>query len=318
MPTRLDSLAASSTIVADTGEIDLIERFRPEDCTTNPSLLLKAARCGDYEALVDEAIAWGRGRGSSRDDRLALIMDRLAVTFGSRLARLVPGRVSTEVDAALSFNTEATVAKAEGLISLYEDLGVGRERVLIKIAATWEGVQAAGHLQRSGIDCNMTLIFSKAQAVASAEAGAFLISPFVGRITDWYRNAEGRDYSAEEDPGVNSVRDIYQYFKAHGLGTVVMAASFRSRAQIEALAGCDRLTIAPALLDELAGLEGDVQRRLDPLAAATLPVARMDVSEPAFRWQLNQDAMATEKLAEGIRRFHDDGQALTRYLAERL
>lgn len=317
MPTRLESLATSSTIVADTGEIDLIERFRPEDCTTNPSLLLKASRCGDYDALVDDAIAWGRGQPGSVDDRLEQIMNRLAVNFGTRLTQLVPGRVSTEVDAALSFDTEATIARAEALIGLYDELGVGRERVLIKIAATWEGIQAARHLQRSGIDCNMTLIFSKVQAVASAEAGAFLISPFVGRITDWYRNAEGRDYPANEDPGVLSVREIWEYFKSHDLKTVVMAASFRTRGQIEALAGCDRLTIAPTLLDELAANAGDVPRQLDVTKASTKAIATVDVSEPAFRWQLNQDPMATEKLAEGIRRFHEDGMALRQSLRER-
>ncbi len=314
MSSRLQSLAGSSTIVADTGEIGLIERFRPQDCTTNPSLLLQAAQQPAYRTLVEEAVAWGRDRTGGREGDIHAMADRLSVLFGRELTRLVPGTVSTEVDAVLSFDTEATVAKAEQLLAAYDELGVSKDRILIKIAATWEGIQAAAQLQKRGIHCNMTLIFSLSQAVASAEADAFLISPFVGRITDWYRARQAEDFPAEEDPGVRSVREIYHYFKGHGYSTVVMAASFRHRGQIEALAGCDRLTIAPALLDELAELPGDVSRALTPDAArAQLPPA-IDVSERAFRWQLNENPMATEKLSEGIRRFHADSVSLKRYL----
>ena len=317
MTTRLESLARASTIVADTGEIGLIERFRPQDCTTNPSLLLKAAQLDDYQSLVSDAVSWGKGRTAGREGDIDAILDRLAVNFGRELTRLVPGYVSTEVDAALSFDAGATIEKAHQLIGMYEAIGVARERVLIKVASTWEGVQAARELQRAGINCNMTLIFNKVQAVACAEAGAFLISPFVGRITDWYKNATGRDFSAEEDPGVQSVREIYQYFKAHGHETVVMAASFRHTGQVEALAGCDRLTISPQLLDELSAAEGEVPRRLDP-GRIEDDMAPLDVSEKAFRWALNEDAMATEKLAEGIRRFHADAVKLRGHLASLL
>lgn len=315
MSSRLQSLAGSSTIVADTGEIGLIERFRPQDCTTNPSLLLKAAQLDAYRPLVDEAVAWGRGRTATREGDVEAMADRLSVLFGRELTRLVPGLVSTEVDAALSFDADATVAKAEQLLASYRELGVPADRILIKIAATWEGIEAARQLQQRGINCNMTLIFSLAQAVASAEADACLISPFVGRITDWYRERQDQDFPAESDPGVLSVREIYRYFKAHGYATVVMAASFRHCGQIEALAGCDRLTIAPALLDELAGQPGTVPRVLDPETARQQPPAVIDVSEAAFRWLLNADPMATEKLADGIRRFHADSLSLQRYLA---
>ncbi len=315
MTTRLQSLAQSSTIVADTGEIGLIEKFRPRDCTTNPSLLLKAAQLEDYQALVADAVAWGRGRTGSRDGDIDAVLDRLAVNFGRELTRLVPGHVSTEVDAALSFDAGATIEKAHRLIDMYAEQGVTADRILIKVASTWEGVQAARELQRSGINCNMTLIFSKAQAVACAEAGAYLISPFVGRITDWYKASTGKDYTPEEDPGVRSVQEIYTYFKARGHETVVMAASFRTAAQVEALAGCDRLTISPQLLEELSSRDGEVRRRLDPEQARQQDVRPMDVSERAFRWALNEDAMATEKLAEGIRRFHADAVKLRQYLA---
>ena len=315
MSSRLHSLAGSSTIVADTGEIGLIERFRPQDCTTNPSLLLKAARLDAYRPLVEEAVAWGRGRTATREGDIGAMADRLSVLFGRELTRLIPGMVSTEVDAALSFDTAATVAKAEQLLESYRELGVASDRILIKIAATWEGVRAAAQLQQRGINCNMTLIFSLAQAVASAEAGAFLISPFVGRITDWYRSRQDTDFPAESDPGVLSVREIYRYFKAHGYATVVMAASFRHCGQIEALAGCDRLTIAPSLLDELARESGTVPRALDPDTARQQPPEAIDVSEAAFRWLMNEDPMATEKLADGIRRFHVDSLGLRQYLA---
>ncbi len=316
MTTRLQSLAQSSTIVADTGEIGLIERFRPQDCTTNPSLLLKAAQVEDYRELVDEAVAWGKGRTGSREDDVDAIMDRLAVNFGRELTRLVPGYVSTEVDAALSFDTAGTIEKAHRLIDLYAELDVPAERILIKVASTWEGVQAARELQRSGINCNMTLIFNQVQAVACAEADAFLISPFVGRITDWYKASTGKDYAPEDDPGVQSVRSIFEYFKAHVHQTVVMAASFRTTGQVEALAGCDRLTISPQLLDELSGREGEVPLRLDAAAAGKADIPAIDASERGFRWAINEDAMATEKLAEGIRRFHADAEKLRQHLAK--
>ena len=312
MTTRLQSLAQSSTIVADTGEIGLIEQFRPQDCTTNPSLLLKAAQLETYQSLVTAALAWGRGRTGNKDGDIDAALDRLAVNFGCELAQLVPGYVSTEVDAALSFNTDATIRKAEHLIELYAEREVPAERILIKIAATWEGIQAARALQSAGINCNMTLIFNPVQAIACAEAGARLISPFVGRITDWYSAQTGQNYAPDDDPGVQSVRDIYHYFKAHHYPTIVMAASFRTTGQIEALAGCDRMTIAPQLLDALNSAQGTVKRRLSP--GNTPNIAPVDCSEPALRWALNQDAMATEKLAEGIRRFHADTVKLRHYL----
>ncbi|WP_435105854.1 transaldolase [Arhodomonas sp. AD133] len=312
MTTRLDNLSKLSTIVADTGEIELIERFRPQDCTTNPSLLLKAVHMDAYRDLVDDAVDWGRDRAGTRDRDVEAVLDRLAVNFGSELLRLVPGYVSTEVDAALSFDTQGTIDKARQLIELYRERDVDPQRVLIKIAATWEGIQAARVLQREGINCNMTLIFSLAQAVACAEAGAFLVSPFVGRITDWYKAATGEDYAPDDDPGVQSVKRIYEYFKAYGHQTVVMAASFRTTGQVEALAGCDRLTISPQLLDELRASGGEVPRRLYPDMGGE--VEALDVSEPNFRWLLNEDAMATEKLAEGIRRFHADTATLREHV----
>lgn len=315
MSSKLESLAHHSTIVADTGEIEMIRRFRPADCTTNPSLLLKAAQMPAYRPLVDDALAWGRGRSGSREGDLDAILDRLAVSFGTELTRIVPGYVSTEVDAALSFDSEGTIAKAHRLLEMYRELDVPRERILIKVASTWEGVRAAEQLQGEGINCNMTLIFSPAQAVACAEAGAHLVSPFVGRITDWYKNAEGRDYAPEEDPGVDSVRRIYETFKARGHDTIVMAASFRTTGQIEALAGCDRLTISPALLEELSSTAGETPRKLATDASEARGSAPRDIDETEFRWVLNEDAMATEKLAEGIRRFHTDSVKLRDYVA---
>ena len=271
MPSKLDQLKSMTTIVADTGDMEAIRAFKPTDCTTNPTLILKAAQMPGYKHLVDEAIVWGRSRGAVSSQ----VTDRLAVNFGAELAKIVPGRVSTEVDADLSFDTQGSIDKARHLISEYEARGVGRERILIKLASTWEGIRAAEVLQREGIDCNMTLLFSLAQAVACAEAGAFLISPFVGRILDWYKKAEGRDYTAETDPGVLSVRRIYSYYKANDIQTVVMGASFRSVGEIEALAGCDRLTISPNLLEELAKAEGDLPRKLDPAKADPDLPARM-------------------------------------------
>ena len=301
MASQLDSLRGMSTVVADTGDMESIKTFKPTDSTTNPTLILKAAQIPAYAHLVDEAVAWGRAKGASAH----AVTDRVAVNFGAELTKIVPGRVSTEVDADLSFDSAATVAKAEAIIADYANRGIGRERILIKIAATWEGAQAAAALQAKGIDCNLTLIFSLAQAIACADAKAFLISPFVGRILDWHVKAGGGPYTADTDPGVVSVHQIYAYYKAHGIKTVVMGASFRNTGEIAALAGCDRLTISPQLLGELASHEGELPRRLDPSAPGAAP-AKIDMSEKAFRWMLNEDAMATEKLAEGIRAFAKD------------
>jgi len=317
MPSKLDQLRAMTVVVADTGDLDAVRRLKPQDCTTNPTLLLKAAELPAYGHLVEEALAWGRSQVGSRDAVVEAVCDRLAVTFGAELASIVPGRVSTEVDADLSFDTDATIAKARRIIEAYEARGVGRDKILIKIASTWEGIRAAEVLQREGIDCNLTLLFSLVQAAACADAGVFLISPFVGRILDWHVKAGGGPYTAEADPGVVSVRRIYSYYKAHGINTVVMGASFRNAGEIEALAGCDRLTISPALLDELAAAQGEMPRRLVPNAAADAP-ARLVLDEKAFRFALNEDAMATEKLSEGIRQFVKDLRSLRALVAKRM
>ena len=312
---KLDQLRAMTTVVADTGDIDAVRRLKPVDCTTNPTLLLKAVETPAYAGLVEEAIAWGKGQGGS--GAVEAVCDRLAVTFGTELTKIVPGRVSTEVDADLSFDTEATIAKARAILAAYEERGVGRERILIKIASTWEGIQAARILQAEGIDCNLTLLFALPQAVAAADAKAFLISPFVGRILDWHVKAGGGPYTAETDPGVVSVRTIYSYYKAYGVDTVVMGASFRNTGEIEALAGCDRLTIGPGLLDELAGANGDLPRKLSPENTGKAP-AKLDLDERAFRFAMNEDAMATEKLAEGIRGFVKDLRSLRKLVAAKL
>lgn len=314
---KLDQLRQMTVVVADTGDLEAVRRLRPQDCTTNPTLLLKAAETPASAELVNETLAWGRQQGGTRDAVIAAVCDRLAVAFGSELVKIVPGRVSTEVDADLSFDREATIAKARALVADYEARGVGRERILVKIASTWEGIRAAEVLERESIDCNMTLLFSLSQAAACADADAYLISPFVGRIFDWHVKAGGGPYTPDTDPGVESVRCIYAYYKARGIGTVVMGASFRNAGQIEALAGCDRLTISPSLLDELALDHGPLIRRLDPTAGDEAP-ARIRLDEKAFRFQLNQDAMATEKLAEGIRLFVKDLEALRSMIAARL
>ena len=313
MTNKLDQLKTMTTIVADTGDMVSIRAFQPTDCTTNPTLILKAAQMPAYAHIVNEAIGWGKSNKAS----IGLITDRLAVNFGSELAKIVPGRVSTEVDADLSFDVEAMVTKARALIADYAQRGVGRDRVLIKLASTWEGIRAAEILQREGIDCNLTLLFSLVQAAACADAGVFLISPFVGRILDWYVKNEGKSYDSETDPGVKSVRAIYAYYKAHGIKTIVMGASFRNVGEIEALAGCDRLTIAPALLDQLLKDNGTLVRRLSPLAHNDVP-ARMRLDEKTFRLMMNEDAMASEKLAEGIRLFSKDLRSLRDMVAERL
>ncbi|NWL77765.1 transaldolase [Pseudomonas taiwanensis] len=307
MTSKLDQLKQYTTVVADTGDLDAIARLKPVDATTNPSLLLKAAAMPRYADLLDNAVA-----AAGAD--LGLACDRFGVAVGQEILKVIPGRISTEVDARLSFDTDATLSRAERLIGLYEEAGIGRERVLIKIASTWEGIRAAEQLERMGVQTNLTLLFNFAQAAACADAGVFLISPFVGRIYDWYKKAEGRDYVGDEDPGVQSVARIYRYFKANGYRTVVMGASFRNLGQIEALAGCDRLTISPELLQKLADDQSALDRNLAPGNDAE---ARVVLDETAFRWQLNEDAMATEKLAEGIRLFARDQEKLEALLASR-
>lgn len=314
VPSLLEQLRELSSVVADTGDIEAIARFHPLDATTNPSLLLKAAALPAYAPLVDAALAGARGSG---DARLGDASDRLAVAIGGEILKLIPGRVSTEVDARLSFDTAATIAKARHIVQLYEHAGVGRERLLIKIASTWEGIRAAETLEREGIHCNLTLLFSFAQAVACAEAGVFLISPFVGRILDWHlASGAPKPATPQDDPGVQSVARIWQYYKRHGYATVVMGASFRNTGQILALAGCDRLTISPELLAELAQAEGEVPRALVDDGERAPPPAPLD--EANFRWQHNEDAMATEKLAEGIRKFAADQVKLEALLRERM
>jgi transaldolase len=310
---KLESLRQMSVVVADTGDMGSIKEFKPTDSTTNPTLILKASQLPAYKDLVEEAIGWGRKAGAKPGE----VTDRLAVNFGEALTKIVPGRVSTEVDADLSFDTQATIAKARALIAAYDARGVDRKRILIKIASTWEGAQAAAVLQREGIDCNMTLIFSLAQAVACADAKAFLISPFVGRILDWHVKAGGGPYTSETDPGVVSVRQIYAYYKTYGVSTVVMGASFRNIGEIEALAGCDRLTISPQLLGELAKAEGALPRQFDPKAPGQ-PPEPLKLDEKSFRWRFNEDQMGTEKLSDGIRLFAKDLAALRKMAAERL
>lgn len=313
MTSVLDQLRSMTTVVADTGEVAAVKTYRPVDCTTNPSLVLAAMKDSASEAIVAHEVEAGRKAGLDAKG----VADTLTVAIGAELTKLVPGRVSTEVDANLSFDTQASVARGREIIADYAARGIGRDRILIKLASTWEGIRAAEILQKDGIDCNLTLLFSMAQAVACADAKAFLISPFVGRITDWYKKAEGRDsYAPDEDPGVKSVRRIYDYYKSNGIKTIVMGASFRNTDQIKALAGCDNLTIAPKLLDELAADTTTLPRALSPEAATGLaPVA---MNEATFRWQMNADAMATEKLAEGIRNFDKDHATLIALIAKRM
>ena len=307
---KLDQLKSMTQVVADTGDLDAIIQYQPQDATTNPSLLLKAADLARYQPLLDEAQRWGRDQGSTPAARAGAACDYLAVSIGLEIQRSIPGRVSTEVDARLSFDREATVARARRLIDLYESRGSNRGRVLIKIAATWEGIQAARELEREGINCNLTLLFSFAQAVACAEAGVYLISPFVGRILDWHLKASGQSsIAAEQDPGVRSVTEIYNYYKHHGYETVVMGASFRNTGQIEQLAGCDRLTISPQLMQSLAEDDSRLQRKLGADSVAGVG-DKLELDEKSFRWMMNQDAMATEKLAEGIRLFTVDQEKL--------
>ncbi len=313
MKTVLDQLRTMTTVVADTGDVSAVRTYKPIDCTTNPSLVLKAFDHPASEELVAREIKAGRAAGSTPEE----VTEVLTVAMGAELAALVPGRVSTEVEAGLSFDTERSVLRARAIVEEYENRGIEKNKILIKLAATWEGIRAAEILQGEGIDCNLTLLFSMAQAVACADAKSFLISPFVGRITDWYKKAEGRDhYAPNEDPGVKSVRAIYEYYKAHGIGTVVMGASFRNTDQIKALAGCDNLTIAPSLLDEMSKDQSALARVLSP--DQSRGVAPMQIDEATFRWQMNANAMATEKLAEGIRNFEADHRKLVTLIAARM
>jgi transaldolase len=302
----LDQLKKFTTVVADTGDFASMKEFAPQDATTNPTLIEKATDIPAYQGLLEKAVAEGKGGVGSKEERAKGIIDRLLILFGCEILKIVPGRVSTEVDARLSFDVDATVAKARHLIAMYKEAGVEKERILIKIAATWEGAQAAKIVQKDGIQCNLTLMFSLPQAVACAEAGARLISPFVGRIYDWYKKSTGKEYVGAEDPGVKSVRQIYAYYKKFGYPTQVMGASFRNMGQILELAGCDLLTISPNLLAELKSSTVSVAKKLDVEAAKKDPISKLPLDEKSFRFLLNEDAMATEKLAEGIRLFSAD------------
>ena len=307
MSTQLEQLKKYTKVVADTGDFESMKAYQPMDATTNPSLILQAAQKAEYKPLVDSAIADHKGSSLSGDALVDSIIDGILVNFGLEILKIVPGRVSTEVDARLSFDTQATLNKARHIIGLYEKAGIGRERILIKIASTWEGIKAAEVLQKEGINCNLTLLFSLAQAVACAEGGIKLISPFVGRILDWYKKSTGKDYAvASEDPGVISVTQIYNYYKHFGYKTEVMGASFRNKGEITELAGCDLLTISPGLLGELAASSDPLPQKLNADGAASLKIERLTFDEKAFRWALNEDPMATEKTAEGIRKFAED------------
>jgi transaldolase len=316
MKSQLVQLSEMTTVVADTGDIDAISKYKPEDATTNPSLILKASQIPEYQKYIDQAIVYAKKQSDDKQLQLIDAGDMLAVTIGLEILNVVPGRISTEVDARLSFDTEASIAKARKLIKLYNDAGIKNERILIKLASTWEGICAAKVLEKEGINCNLTLLFSFAQARACAEAGAFLISPFVGRIMDWYKVKEGRDFESAEDPGVISVTDIYNYYKEYGYKTVVMGASFRNVGEILEIAGCDRLTIAPQLLQELEEAQGKVVRKLVP--ATKIKQCPIVMTHAQFLWQHNQDPMAVEKLAEGIRNFATDQGTLEEMLVTKL
>lgn len=319
MDKKLDQLKKLTTVVCDTGDINSIKKFEPTDATTNPSLIYQAAQEEQYQHLIDDAIRWGMHKSSSESMMMHFIMDKLFVNFGIEILKIVPGRVSTEVDARLSFDVEGSIHKATTLIGLYEAAGIDRSRILIKLASTWEGVQAARILEKEGIHCNMTLMFCLEQAAAAAEANATLISPFVGRILDWYKKSENVEgYPPEQDPGVCSVRDIFHYFKKFGYKTQVMGASFRNVDEILELAGCDLLTIAPKFLEVLSNTEGAVPCKLSKQNAAKQAIQKLEVDEKSFRWALNEDPMATEKLAEGIRHFAADTRKLEKHILERV
>lgn len=315
MKNKLEQLKQMTAVVADTGDIEAIKRFHPLDATTNPSLLLKAAALPAYQPLVQQAKSWATQQSGTRAQQLGACVDKLAVAIGTEILQSIPGRVSTEIDARLSFDTRAMIEKARRLIALYEQAGVDRSRVLIKIASTWEGIRAAEILEKEAINCNLTLLFGFAQAAACADAGVTLISPFVGRILDWYLKSTGRpSYAPAEDPGVVSVTHIFNYYKQHGYQTIVMGASFRNTGEIEQLAGCDRLTISPQLLQELENDNGELLRKLDANNTGSAIAVQHD-SEASFRYAMNEDAMATEKLAEGIRKFAEDQQMLETQLS---
>src|SRR3989442_1533606 len=316
----LSQIKQFSVIAAGAGDFDSIRKYQPRDMTTNPSLLLKAAQMPEYAELVEKTLADARKESASASETLGIALDKLAVAFGIEILKIIPGRVSTEVDARLSFDVEASIAKARSLINRYDQAGISRERILIKLASTWEGICAARHLSREGIHCNLTLLFSFAQAVACAEAGVQLVSPFVGRILDWYKKSTGRDsYPPAEDPGVQSVRRIYNYYKKYGYKTEVMGASFRYVGEILELAGCDLLTISPTLLEEMQKTAGTLARKLNPeTAAANCKEPKLALDERAFRWMLNEDQMATEKLSEGIRLFAADSLKLEKFIAPKL
>ena len=314
---QLDALKQFTTVVADSGDIESIRHYHPEDATTNPSLILKAAGLDAYKHLIDDAIDYAKKQGGSKETQIINASDKVAINLGMEILKSVPGRVSTEVDARLSFDRGMCVTKAEKLVRMYEENGIDRSRILIKLASTWEGIKAAEELEKNGIQCNLTLLFSFAQARACAEAGVFLISPFVGRIYDWYNSRKPLDpYVVDEDPGVKSVRRIYDYYKKHRYSTVIMGASFRKVEQIQALAGCDRLTISPNLLVELANSDAPLERKLEPSTEGFHQPASL--SEAEFRWEHNQDPMAVEKLSDGIRQFAIDQQKLEDVLASRL
>jgi transaldolase len=308
---KLEQLQTMTTIVSDTGDIESIKKFSPIDATTNPSLILAASQKEQYRPLIDEAISYAKANAHSKEQERILLMEKLFVNFGVEILKLIPGRVSTEVDARLSFDVQGSIDKAHRFIELYKKAGISKERVLIKLASTWEGTLAAKVLEKEGIHCNMTLLFSLPQAIASAEAQATLISPFVGRILDWYKKNEGvKGYSPEEDPGVKSVTQIYHYFKKFDYKTQIMGASFRNIDEILELAGCDLLTISPQLLEELKEAQGEVPRKLRPEDSKKLNLDKIQLDEKAFRWWLNEDQMATEKLSEGIRKFAEDALKL--------
>lgn len=317
MTTQLDSLRSMTVVVADTGDIDAIKKYQPQDATTNPSLILSASALPQYAPLIDEAIAYAKAQSADKAKQLIDAEDKLAVNIGLEILKIVPGRISTEVDARLSYDTQATVEKARKLIALYNAAGISNDRILIKIASTWQGIRAAEILEKEGINCNLTLLFSEAQARACAEAGVYLISPFVGRILDWYKaNTDKKEYAPAEDPGVISVTKIYNYYKEYGYKTVVMGASFRNVGEIIELAGCDRLTIAPALLKELQENSTALVRKLDN--KGEVKAKPQPLTEAEFYWQHNSDAMAVEKLAEGIRKFAVDQEKLEAMLSAKL
>jgi transaldolase len=316
--TQLDQLKTFTRVVADTGDFASMKAFSPEDATTNPSLILKASQKSEYQYLMDKAVAEHKSSGLSGEALLSSVLDSLLILYGLEILKIIPGRVSTETDAKLSFDVDGLVAKARRFIDLYQKNGIGRERILVKIASTWEGIRACEILEKEGIHCNMTLLFSLPQAAACAEAQATLISPFVGRILDWHKAKTGRDYPPAEDPGVQSVRTIYAYYKRFGYNTEVMGASFRNRGEILELAGCDLLTISPALLGELQAATDPVERKLGPALAQESALEKLALNESRFRFLLNEDAMATEKTAEGIRLFAADTVKLEKQIAERL